>query len=72
MAKTLIRRYEKNPKLPGAELLPILKERAKNGRESAWPKDKLEKLLEGLRIYGKDWNKIAKYTGSKSSLSLRS
>ena len=69
MAYTLMKKFQKNSDLPDADVLSTLAQRSTASR---WTKDELEKLFEGLRKFGKDWQKIANYVGSRDAISTRS
>ena len=68
MVYILMKKFQKNSELPGADLLSTLTPRSMKAR---WTKDELEKLFEGLRKFGKDWQKIADYVGSRDAISTR-
>ena len=59
-----MKKFQKNSELPGADVLSTLTPRSM----SRWTKDELEKLFEGLRKFGKDWQKIADHVGSKDAI----
>ena len=41
---------------------------AKDRGWSHWPEDEHNLLIEGLRLYGKDWNSVSKHVGSRNRM----
>ena len=70
-----MKKFQKNPDLPGAELLPGLEQTRNRGRNTTWSQDEKDKLTEALRKFGKDrkdWNQIANCIESKNAAQTRS
>ena len=48
---------------------PLTEENANQGR---WTDEEHEKFLEALKIYGKNWNKVHRHVGTRTSAQTRS
>ena len=69
MAQCLMLKFEKKPHLPGADILPILKD--KKHTKNAWTNEETQKLIDGLKKYGKDFKKLSEYIESRDYLQVR-
>lgn len=49
--------------------VPLSEENANQGR---WTDEEHEKFLEALKIYGKNWNKVHRHVGTRTSAQTRS
>lgn len=43
-----------------------------NGNAGRWTDEEHERFLEALKIYGKNWNKVHRYVGTRTSAQTRS
>jgi SHAQKYF class myb-like DNA-binding protein len=43
-----------------------------NGNSGRWTDEEHAKFLEALQIYGKNWNKVHKHVGTRTSAQTRS
>ena len=43
-----------------------------NGNAGRWTDEEHLKFLEALKLYGKNWNKVHRYVGSRTSAQTRS
>ena len=53
----------------GGGVPPLTEENANQGR---WTDEEHEKFLEALNIYGKNWNKVHRHVGTRTSAQTRS
>ena len=53
----------------GGAVPPLTEENANQGR---WTDEEHEKFLEALNIYGKNWNKVHRHVGTRTSAQTRS
>ena len=64
-----------NNELSDSSPSPGLKKSVENGpkyRVGRWSSEEHNKFLEALRIYGKDWDSMQKYVGTRDSPHIRS
>ena len=59
MANSLMKKFEMNPELLGAELYSTLASRGPRVKPSRWTKAENQSLIEGIREHGSDYKKIA-------------
>jgi len=50
----------------------IIEEAAANGNAGRWTDEEHARFLEALHLYGKNWNKVHIYVGTRSSAQTRS
>ena len=62
-----------NPNLPGSklEVFKILRSINKKPKQD-WTEEENNKLVEGVLLYQKDWQKVADHVGSRSWLQVQS
>ena len=67
-AKRLKKKFERDHNLLGADILPILQKKSeKFANRSWWTQDEYNKLIEGIREYGRgDWNKVTALVATKN------
>ena len=70
MAQCLTLKFEKKPDLPGADILPILKDKASTVRGDWTQVDKLT-LEKGLLEHGKDLKKLMQLFPTKNVTQVR-
>jgi SHAQKYF class myb-like DNA-binding protein len=66
--KTPCIKDEPNSQKGGA--VPLLTE--ENANQGRWTDEEHEKFLEALEIYGKNWNKVHRHVGTRTSAQTRS
>ena len=70
-ARQLMKKFQKQPELPDADILQILEEKRTFKKRQPWTDKERDDLIAGIREYGKDWVKVTAKVATKNNKAVQ-